>query len=156
VSELDAAERQVLIARYKAGPEAVRAALAGATEAELDARHDGWSAREVAHHLADAETEGAARLRRLLAEERPAIIGYDQEGYARELRYDRPIESALAVLEAIHRDTGELLDRLTDADWAREGTHSEHGRYTVGDWLRIYAAHAHDHADQIRQARASA
>jgi DinB family protein len=152
---MDAAERQALIARYKAGPAAVRAALAGATDAELDARRDGWTAREVAHHLADSETMSAIRLRRLLAEDRPVIAGYNEEEFARVLRYDRPIESALAVLEAIHRDTGELLDRLTEADWAREGTHSESGRYAVSDWLRIYAAHTHDHADQIRRALAA-
>ncbi len=152
---MDAAERQALIARYKAGPAAVRAALAGATDAELDARHDGWTAREVAHHLADSETTSAIRLRRLLAEDRPAIAGYDEAEFARVLHYDRPIASALAVLEAIHHNTGELLDRLSEADWAREGTHSESGRYTVTDWLRIYAAHAYDHADQIRRARAA-
>ena len=36
---------------------------------------------------------------------------------------------------------------MTDAEWSRQGTHSEHGRYTVERWLEIYAAHAHDHAD---------
>jgi hypothetical protein len=153
VSKLDAAERQALIARYKAGPAAVRAALAGTTEAELDARRDGWSAREVVHHLADAETRGALRLRMLLAEDQPMIPAYDSDEYASALRYDRPIASALAVLEAIHHDTGELLDCLTEADWARAGTHTTAGHYTVTDWLRMYAAHTHDHADQIRRAR---
>jgi hypothetical protein len=52
--------------------------------------------------------------------------------------------------------TAELLDRMTDTEWAREGTHTQHGRYAVEDWLRIYADHAHNHADQIRRARASA
>jgi hypothetical protein len=156
MSELDTTARQALIARYKAGPAAVRAALDGATDAELDARHDGWTAREVAHHLADSETMSAIRLRRLLAEERPVIAGYDEEEFARTLRYDRPIASALAVLEAIHLNTGELLDRLTEADWARAGTHSESGAYSVADWLRIYAAHAYDHAGQIERARAAA
>ena len=43
---------------------------------------------------------------------------------------------------------------MTEAEWAREGSHSQSGRYTVLDWLRIYAVHAHDHARQIREARA--
>jgi hypothetical protein len=42
---------------------------------------------------------------------------------------------------------------MTDADWQIEGTHSESGRYTTEDWLRIYAAHAHNHAAQIRRLR---
>ncbi|HEV2238147.1 MAG TPA: DinB family protein [Ktedonobacterales bacterium] len=149
---MDTAERQALIARYKAGPAAVRAALAGATEAALDARGNGWTAREVVHHLADAETRGATRLRMLLAEDQPVIPAYDSDDYAGALHYDRPIASALAVLEAVHRDTGELLDRLIDAEWARAGTHTTVGPYAVTDWLRMYAAHTHDHAEQIRRA----
>jgi hypothetical protein len=153
---MGAAERQALIARYRAGPAAVRTALAGATEAELDARHDGWTAREVAHHLADAETRGALRLRMLLVEDQPVIPAYDSDEYTRMLHYDRPIASALAVLEAINRDTGELLGRLTEAEWARAGTHTASGPYAATDWLRMYAAHTHDHADQIRRALAAA
>jgi hypothetical protein len=45
---------------------------------------------------------------------------------------------------------------MTEADWKREGTHSEHGRYTVERWLEIYARHAHNHAEQILVARGSA
>ena len=96
----------------------------------------------------------AIRLRLLLAEERPTIRGYDQEAFARRLHYDRPIEASLAAFEAARRTTAELLHRMSEEDWGREGTHSESGRYTVEDWLEIYAAHAHDHADQIRRARA--
>jgi hypothetical protein len=49
-----------------------------------------------------------------------------------------------------------VLERLTDAEWLREGTHTESGRYSVDRWLEIYAAHAHDHAAQIRVARGAA
>jgi hypothetical protein len=43
---------------------------------------------------------------------------------------------------------------MTEAEWSREGTHSESGHYSVIKWLEIYAHHAHNHADQIRRARA--
>jgi hypothetical protein len=46
-----------------------------------------------------------------------------------------------------------ILDRMGPAEWHREGTHSEMGRYSVEQWLEIYAAHAHNHAAQIRVAR---
>ena len=42
-----------------------------------------------------------------------------------------------------------ILRRLSEEQWRRAGTHSESGSYSVEDWLRIYANHAHDHADQI-------
>src|SRR5579859_4249379 len=122
-------ERQALIEQYKLGYAVVLEALAGISDAELDARHDGWTAREIVHHLADSEMTSAIRLRRLIAEEQPVIVGYDQDEFARRLYYDRPIESSLEAFRAARRTTAEILDRLSDAEWAREGTHSESGRY---------------------------
>jgi hypothetical protein len=107
------------------------------------------------HHLADSEMTSAIRLRRLLAEDRPVIVGYDQEEFARKLHYDRPIAASLAAFKASRDTSGEILDRMSEAEWAREGTHSESGHYSVLRWLEIYAAHAHGHADQIRRARQS-
>jgi hypothetical protein len=155
---MDKQAREGLIRRYKDGYGAVAEALAGADERELDARPapGKWSAREIVHHLADSEMTSAIRLRLLLGSDRPAIIGYDQDEFARRLHYDRPIEASLEAFRAARRTTGEIMDRMSDADWQREGTHSEIGRYTMERWLEIYAAHAHDHADQIRNARKAA
>jgi hypothetical protein len=148
-------ERRTLIEQYRAGYDAVHAALDGCTPAELDARPGpgSWSPREIVHHLSDSEMTSAMRLRRLIAEDGPVIQGYDQEEYARRLYYDRPIEASLAAFRAARACTAELLDRLTPDQWLRQGTHSESGAYSVERWLEIYAAHAHGHADQIRRAR---
>ena len=149
--------RKQLIDQYKDGYRAVAEALAGASDQELTARpapHK-WCAREIVHHLADSEMTSAIRLRLLLATERPQILGYDQDEFARRLHYDRPFEASLDAFAAARRTTAELLDRLTEDEWSREGTHSEHGRYTVERWLEIYAAHAHAHAEQILVARAA-
>jgi DinB superfamily len=149
--------RQALIDRYRDGYRAVTDALEGITDAELDARPapNKWTARQIVHHLADSEMTSAIRLRRLLAEDQPLIVGYDQEEFARRLYYDRPIAASLAAFEAARASTAELLERMTESEWARTGTHSESGAYTATRWLEIYAAHAHDHADQIRRARAT-
>jgi hypothetical protein len=154
---MDRSERLRLI-QYRDGPRVVREALQGASDAELDARPapGKWSAREIVHHLADSEMTSAIRLRRLLAEDRPQIQGYDQEEFARRLHYGRPIQASLQAFAAARETTADILDRMSDADWAREGTHSESGRYTAEGWLTIYAAHAHNHAEQIRRARATA
>jgi hypothetical protein len=132
-------------------------AVAGATEAELDARPapGKWTAREIVHHLADSEMTSAVRMRNLIATDNVAIVGYDQEVFARRLHYDRPIAASLSAFKAARETTAELLDRLSEADWRREGTHTEHGRYSMDTWLGIYSVHAHDHAAQIRRARAS-
>lgn len=148
-------ERQPLLERFRTGFDDVADSLAGITPDELDLRPPGsdWSAREVAHHLADSEATAYVRLRRLIAEDDPAIDGYDEEEFARRLHYDRPIEPSLEVLRSVRTASLQLLESLAPDEWQRAGTHAASGRYSVDDWLRIYAGHSHDHADQIRRAR---
>ena len=153
-SSIPAARRTELLQRYAEGPAEVVAALAGCTAEELDRSYPGeWSARQVVHHLADSETASYSRVRMLLVSDSAAIVGYDENLYAQKLRYDRPIEASLAVFSAVRASCVELLELVPDDQWSRSGTHSESGPYGMEDWLRIYAAHAHDHADQIRRAR---
>jgi hypothetical protein len=151
-------ERDQLVAQYADGYRAVADALVKITPEQLDARPAAgtWSARQNVHHLADSEMGAAIRLRLLLAEDRPAIRGYDQDRFAQVLHYERPHEASLDLFRAARASTTELLGCLTEADWLREGTHSEMGRFGVETWLRTYAPHAHRHADQIRIARGTA
>ena len=155
---MDQTERKRLVAQYRDGYSAIAEALLKITPEELDARSGPgrWNTREIIHHLADSEMTSAIRLRRLLVEDRPHILGYDQDEFARRLHYDRPHEASLELFRYSRMTTAELLDRMTEADWLREGTHSESGRYTVETWLSIYAEHAHKHARQIMEARAAA
>lgn len=151
---MNADERAQLIARYKDGYRAVAEALEGITEEELDRSADGeWTPRQVAHHVADSEMMSAIRLRRLLVETPPVIYGYDEKAFAERLTGDRPIEPSLQAMRYARETSAQLMDRMTDADWSIVGTHTESGRYTAEDWLRIYASHAHDHAEQITRAR---
>jgi hypothetical protein len=155
---MNAAEREVLIDQYEDGFRAVSAALEAITDAELEAREapGEWSPREVVHHLADSEMTSAIRLRLLIAQDAPTLLGYDQEAFVRNLYPDRPIAPSLAAFEAARAATAPILRRLGEEQWRRAGTHSESGPYSVEDWLHTYGVHAHDHADQIRRARAAA
>jgi len=149
-------ERQQLIAQYKAGADEVDAALQGFPQDKLNAHPiDGkWSAAEIVHHLGDSETTSGLRLRRLLSEDHPLIQGYDQDVYAKELRYnEREMGPSLDLFRSTRACTAQLFDFMTDEDWRREGTHSESGSYSAEDWLKIYAAHAHNHAAQISRLR---
>jgi hypothetical protein len=151
---MEKTERAALLARYAQGSQALADAIAAVPAEKLDntVMADEWTPRQIVHHVADSETMSYIRLRRLLAEEKPLIMGYDEEEYARKLHYDRPIAASLAVVRAVRDSSAELLATLSEEEWAREGTHSDSGRYTMDDWLRIYVAHCHDHADQIRRA----
>jgi hypothetical protein len=149
--------RKQLVERYKDGYRVVVEALAGATDAELDAHPapGKWSAREIVHHLADSEMTSAVRLRLLIATDNPTITGYDEAEFARRLYYDRPLDASLAAFKAARLTSAEILDRLSEAQWERKGTHTESGAYGVERWLDIYSKHAHNHAGQIRAARRS-
>ena len=152
-------DRQKLIDQYSDGYRVVAEALTGIDDEQLDARPGPgrWTAREVVHHLADSEMTAAIRLRLLLAVDNPPIQGFDQEQFAKRLFYDRPIAASLDAFKAARVATGEILECMTDADWQRPGSHTEHkGSYTPERWLEIYGPHAHRHAEQITAARGAA
>lgn len=146
-------DRAATLERYRTGTEAVLAAAAGLSLADLDRPSEpgGWTAREIVHHLADAELRAAVRLRQLLAEDDPVIVGYDEDAYARRLPQQRSIEGSLDAMRAARQANLELLELIED--WDRSGTHTESGPYTLDTWLEIYTAHAHDHAQQLVRAR---
>lgn len=151
---LTAEQRESLIRTYAAGPARLRAALAKVPSAALQWRPapGKWSAHEVVVHCADSETNSHMRVRYLLGETAPVIQGYDQDAWAKTFDYHtHPIEPALAAVDAVRANTVPLLRRLPESAWARAGTHSESGRYSVEDWLRIYADHLETHSRQIER-----
>ncbi len=155
---MTAGEIQELVAQYKAGYDEVVDSLRAFPADSLTSHPipGKWSAREIIHHLADSETVSAIRLRRLLSEDHPVIQGYDQDEYALRFKYnERDTAPALEAFHAARANTAQLIERMDGEDWKREGSHTESGRYTVEDWLKIYAAHAHNHAAQIRALRAA-
>ena len=153
------ADRAALVRRYREGPSRIAEAVLKLSDTLLDYKplDGGWSPREVVHHTADSELTSAIRLRRLLAEDRPEIIGYDGDEFARRLFYtERPVQPSLDAIRAARETSASVLERLSPDDWSRAGTHSELGPYSIDTWLGIYAAHCHDHAEQIERAVAEA
>jgi len=151
---LSATERETLIDQYARGGERLREAFGRVPEEARQWRPGPgrWSVHEVVVHCADSETNVALRLRYLLAEKDPVIVGYDQEEWARRFDYhELPLEPALAAVVAVRAHTVPILRSLREEDWLREGRHTESGRYTTEDWMRIYAEHLEKHAGQIER-----
>lgn len=149
-------ELQDLLERFRRGPELVAVAITGAAGAELDyAPAEGkWSIRQILCHLADSEIVAVDRFRRVIAEDNPAIVAYDQDAWARNLDYGRRrISQALETFRHIRAENYELLKELPEAAFERAGTHSERGRVTLLALLRIYTEHAEKHARQLRAVR---
>ena len=128
-------------------------------DGDLD-RHqpDGWSPRQVIHHVADSETQSYVRLRRLVAEPEGSLIqGYDEGAWAQNktLGYEElPVENSFAVFLSVRAASLEIIKRLSTQDLEKSGQHSESGKYTVQKWLETYTKHPRDHADQIKSALA--
>ena len=109
-------DRAALIERYAAGPAELSAALAEVPAAARTWRPNPgcWSAHEVVLHCADSETNAHMRIRYLVAESAPAILGYDQDRWAVTLDYHHlPLEPALATVVAVRANTIPLLRRLS-------------------------------------------
>lgn len=154
---MNADRRRELITTYRTGHDAVVQALSGITEDELDtsaARE--WTPRQIAHHLADSEMTSAIRLRRLIVEDEPVIPGYDEAAFARTLTRDRPIAPSIEAMRWARESNLQILERLSEAEWERTGSHAESGPYSVARWLEIYAPHPHEHAAQILRSRGKA
>ncbi len=148
------AERETLIGQYAEGPAKLRHALATVPEVARKWRPapGEWSVHEIVCHCADSETNAAARIRYVVAEKDPVVLGYDENAWATRFDYhSHPLDAALAVVDAVRAHTATVIRRLPAEAWASEGRHTESGRYTAEDWLRIYAAHLENHARQIEK-----
>lgn len=147
-------ERESLIEQYAAGAARLRTALQAAPEAARQWRPapGKWSIHEIVCHCADAEANAHGRIRYVLAEREPLVVGYDQDAWASTLDYhNHPLEAALATVDAVRANTVALLRRLPEHAWTREGRHTDTGRYTAEDWLRAYAEHVEKHSRQIER-----
>jgi uncharacterized damage-inducible protein DinB len=113
-----------------------------------------WSMLEVLVHLVDSELVYGYRVRKILAADRPRLDGYDQDEWARRLRYnDEDPAAAVEDLQAMRRRTLRLFRGLTEEQLAREGIHGERGPESVGRITRLLAAHDLVHRRQIERIR---
>jgi hypothetical protein len=150
-------QRGDCIARIEAAPAAIRRAVIGLSETQLDTpyREGGWTVRQVVHHVPDSHLNAYTRVRLALTEPTPTIRPYQEHRWA-ELPDARsaPIELSLALLETLHRRWVLLLRSLGPAEWELRYLHPEHGRqWTLDEVLAMYAWHGEHHTAHITRLR---
>jgi DinB superfamily len=150
-------QRRDCIGRIEAAPAAIRRAVRGLNEAQLDTRYrdGGWTVRQVVHHVPDSHLNAYTRFRLTLTEPTPTIRPYLEHRWA-ELPDARtaPIEPSLMLLEALHRRWTLLLRSLGPAEWALRYMHPEHNReWTLDEALAMYAWHGEHHTAHITRLR---
>lgn len=138
-------------------PEKLRDALEGLSDAQLDTpyRPEGWTVRQLVHHVADSHLNAMTRVRLALTEDNPTIKPYLEKAWA-ELPDSRTlaIEPSLQILDGVHARWVALLRSLAPADFARTVVHPEHGRTMSVDFLTaLYAWHCLHHVAHITALR---
>ena len=148
--------RGAVISDIAALPAKVRQAVAGLTDIQLDTpyRPDGWTVRQVVHHLADAHVILYTRAKIALTEDNPPVKMWDEVPWA-ELPDARamPIDVSLAMVDAVQARLTYLLKALTPDQFARTSRHPEWGTITVDYLVDLGVWHGKHHTAQIRALR---
>jgi len=137
-------------------PGRLRDAVEGLSDSQLDTpyRPEGWTIRQVVHHLADAHVNSYIRTRFALTLNEPTIMPFDEQKWA-ELKDARsgPVEPSLLLLDGVQSRWAQLLESLSDADLQRTLVHPENGVMTLGKLVAVYAWHGRHHTAHITELR---
>src|SRR5688572_25755090 len=152
---------QSLIDHYEAGAEKVSQAIRNLTREDLLAVPDPaanvgrWTIQQVVIHCMDSELVSIDRLKRMIAEDNPSLIGYDENKFVANLFYDeQPAGDAVAIVALARKTFARVLRKLPPAAFERPGTHNERGRMTVGSYLKAVVEHLEHHVKFIHDKRA--
>lgn len=143
---------EAAVAEIEALPRALRAAVAGLGEAQIDTpyRPGGWTVRQVVHHVGDSHMHAFLRFKWALTEARPAILAYDEAACARLADALLPVEVSLALLDALHARWTAVMRALEPAEWARVFVHPEGGPTRLDHAAATYAWHGRHHLAHVR------
>lgn len=152
----DPAWRTARIAEIEETPARLRAAVSGLSDEQLETpyRPEGWTVRQVVHHVPDSHANAYVRFKLALTEDGPTIKPYLEARWA-ELpdTAGTPVEVSLVLLEALHRRWVVLLHGMSPEDFARPLRHPEMGRLTLDQMLALYAWHGRHHVAHVTALR---
>jgi hypothetical protein len=150
-----------LIDHYAAGGEKLSMSIRGLTRDDLvavpsaDANVGRWSIQQVVIHCMDSDLIATDRLKRMLAEDNPTLIGYDENKFVQHLLPDvQPADLAVQVVDLNRKVFAEVLRRLPESVWTRKGTHNERGPISAGGYLKSTVDHLDHHLNFIHKKRA--
>ena len=157
-ASISEADRARFIEEVAAAPARLRAAVSGLSAEQLSTpyRDGGWTVRQLAHHVPDSHMNAYVRFKLALTEDEPTIKTYEEARWA-ELADTAatPVETSLALLDALHTRWVNLLRSLKGADWTRKFRHPALGEMTLEKNLALYAWHGKHHVAHITTLRKS-
>lgn len=154
--ELNEADRAELIAQIAETPARMREAVKGLTPDQLDTpyRPEGWTVRQVVHHVPDSHLNAYIRFKLGLTEEQPRIKTYEEALWAKLAdTKTTSVETSLVLLESLHERWVNLLRSMAASDFARKLDHPDHGAISLDYLLAIYGWHGRHHVAHITSLR---
>jgi hypothetical protein len=151
-----AEQRAKFIAEIEAAPAQLRAAVSGLTETQIDTpyRPDGWTVRQVVHHVPESHMNAFIRYKWALTENNPTIKAYEEDDWAKTPEVAAlPIEVSLRLLEALHARWVPLLKALQPEQYQTPYTHPVNGPMNLERMLGLYAWHGKHHVAHIVELR---
>lgn len=141
---------------FDALPGALRNAVSGLSEPHLETpyRPDGWTVRQLVHHIADSHMNGFIRLKLALTEQSPTIKPYDQDAWVMLADAALPIETSLNLLESLHHRWVAVWKAMLPAQFDRRFVHPELGPLSIDTHLHLYSWHGRHHVAHIAHLRA--
>jgi uncharacterized damage-inducible protein DinB len=145
-----------LVEQYAAGADRLAQTIVGLSRDDLAALPvpGTWSIQQIVLHVMDSDLISSDRMKRVIAEENPTLIGYDESAFARSLFYEA-LDAGLAadVFAKNRRLTSEILRRLPEEAFDRFGAHSERGRVTLTQLVQGMVDHLEHHLRFLREKR---
>ncbi len=145
-----------LVARYRAGGPVPAQAIAGLTRDDLLAFpvRGTWSIQQIIIHLMDSDLIAADRMKRVIAEERPTLLGYNETAFAQRLFPERlDVTMACDVFHKNRLMTAEILSHLPEEAFSRVGLHNERGEVSLRHFVESYSDHLDHHLKFIYEKR---
>ncbi len=137
-------------------PAKLRAAVNGLSDDQLNTpyRPEGWTVRQLAHHVPDSHLNAYIRFKLALTEEEPTIKPYAEDRWAQLAdTQSTPVEVSLAMLDSLHTRWMKLLRSLKPEEWKRTFRHPELGLMPLEKNLALYAWHGRHHVAHITALR---
>ncbi|MCB0840345.1 MAG: putative metal-dependent hydrolase [Bacteroidetes bacterium] len=145
-------QRKTMIQTIASFPQNVKNAVEGLNENQLDTpyRPEGWTVRQLVHHVVDSHLNSYIRFKWTLTENEPLIKTYDQAAWA-ELPEAKtaPVEVSLMMLESLHRRWVMMLNYMSDSDFQAKLRHPEWGLISLDTMLGLYEWHCRHHLAHI-------
>jgi uncharacterized damage-inducible protein DinB len=151
---------QKLVSQYEAGGQKLQKSVTDLSKQDLlwtpppESTAGLWSIQQIILHLMDSDIIWAARMKLIIADEHPTLLGFDENKFAQNLFYDQQDpQAALKLFDLNRQQFSRVLRKLPESAASRTGQHNERGSITLGQSVKLMIEHVDHHIDFVLRKR---